>query len=567
MKNRRLLFLVAVMLILSFVLSACNANNKDNGDDEPAPQETSEFDKHFVFNPDVELLTEVVEIKGENVIIANNGLAYITVSQDLDNYNNVVTTYSVVSVDGNVQRYQTSCSVPYREGVTAHVPTTISFLANGAIFCVRTVSRYDSTDPNSQISSVYYGYYATSTGASIATVYPTVTGEYWDEPTIETRRVGNILRVNLNDQSVAWLDNDTGKLLYTYNAEAADAIPDIDVFGEYNNSTYVDCYDYESEEYIVQVFDGSGVCKVEAKIPLGEDSWAQSSILNNGNVLVYVATSLDPYAPEFTAQNGDAKVDYKYYVINYRTGEMLPVELDYLPIYVTAAYHLSDESELLLAEGMQNVAYIYTLNEDKTIATVAIAVVDNDLNVLYKLELPEGFSLANGYTFMNKEHLVISDMMDAKYVYDVLGNKVAKYPENTTTGHTQSFIYTSEKVYDHSMKLVYDAVANDMKVVESHGDSVVLSKANKYLGVTEYYVLASGSTTPVLIADGYDKVIYDVRNNYCLVYDKTTASYILYNEKAESLVISENRINVRSNDGILIVDTVREGERYFYVVK
>lgn len=552
MKKRKLLSLLMAVVCLALPLAAC----EKDADEELAK---STFFENFVLEESVKTYSSVSKIDGKVVGYSEEHNLVAIETQHVINGDTIEKEYTVYNLLTGSSIYTTSTYV-YTDG------TEYEYSFDFSSYPIIEVK---SSPKNSSTGSAYYQYIHAITGSSIATSNDD------EEPSV--KKIGNLYRCKLGDTEY-WF-NGNGDKIRTFKTAQSDSyyFSAYDFQGEYDDYLYA--WEFGTINRKIQVFNKEGVCCVNYNHP-NDVAMASNYILNNGNVLTQEWKLLDDDATDFSFKYiSGQKIKLLSKIINYKTGDVTEVNLDYYIEDLESAYSRGEYSYFPFALGkdLQNQAYITRFTGGVLSTATKYVVLDNSLNIVYTFKNDllsdsdeyEDITMVGGLRYYAKTTIGNDEV---QYLFDVEGNIVATLSSNYI-GATDKYIVTTHSIYDDKGNKVYDMeslLANrdgETFDVDVEGNNIYMYVKNNLSNTAEeVYRFDEESGKAVLIADGVG-ISFSSEETYYKITDKESKTKSFYNLNGTVLLktqIVEEEIVM--ND-VLLIESEVGGKPVCYVLK
>ncbi len=587
MKKGKLLFLLIAILSLAMLFIACDKTTTDESDVPVGTEAPSSLDNEEVIadiekwqeNPDHEMhsyfdlsvkeaelpFSEISRIEGEiQDVDYSHNLAVIK-KQDLDNKNNVITTYDVYDLlTGEVIRSETVSNSLFGEengrvDLSVEIDYPVIRVERRTCTVVDEGENLDNDydDKKEYTSDIAY-YTACKDGELLNATSETLRKE--------SQWYGNgLVRVHLGDKYM-WIDKNLN-VVRSIDAIVANGY---DLYA-FNTEYKGYLYSWNNEELLV--FNRSGM--VSGRYVSGKDATINVFVLNNGNVLIQEFTEVSVYKKCDFVLEGTRYV-MKSYIMNFINGETSEIELDFIVDDLSTAYYQSNNdyyNTLCLAKGTESYAVVYKVANGSVAFSASVCVLDNDLNVLYTVKNDTlGVNLSYGIYPINSNFYcatIISDGVISMGIFDLDGNLVSTVAAEK--GLTDKHIVSNTAIYDYHMNLVYDFAANGYSLYKVENGNIYLTKNNFVTGQVETYVITAESKAPELFVDGVSFELHSVKNGYYITYDIENCVYRLYNTEGTELLVSYENISVSTitdeDINVALVTSWFNGEPITYVLR
>ncbi len=608
MKKRKLLCLLALVACFTAPLAAC-------GDNKEA-EAGKAFDKYFYWEDDRAAYSQVVRYDGYvDQVDEEHNLAVIR-SEKSDSDGTLRETYQVMDLVKGTAIITETISNPFGgSGYTLDVKieypvikVTRSWVSNDER--EYRYSYYLARENSSEVSENYYNNLLVQDS------------QYGD---LEVDRIGSLYKVEYADKEV-WI-NDKLEVLREFSDAQTDgyATPAID--GAYGDYLYAWSFDEVSRQ--IQVFNREGVCSMQYTYP-SDVVWLgyaeEPVILNNGNILVQEHTFAEETATDYTYKaflgySEMTKMDVVSKIIDYKTGEVKEVELDYILFGLQAAYEEDwGGFPFKVRESAQNQAYIAKI-VNKEISTIDYVTINNEGKIGYtvKNDYLRGQAntlMGNPWTdigFVNEKYYYADVYANAfseddateTWIFDKNGKKVAELPatwdwdayDYGENAITDEYIITWYGIYDYSKKCVYDFTKSEIISQGSNiyvslmvnSDGIYLSVMNYNFFQFEVYkfdgkdfvkveesVMELDTTSEYYLPKGNKVTLtVDMESAFLPMMGEPQYTWTLYKENGEALIKMQVRASQSEYpewfyqcDGAVLIETeTLDGEPIVYVVK
>ena len=585
MKLRKLSILLAALLCLTMLITACaDAGVPDDSETTPDAssdsatttvdgesgdsEETTEEEvtlpeeiKHEVHDWFVlmdkdgpENLSDISRIEGEVIRQDLDHNLVVIRDRDLDSYNNVVTKLSVYNVLTN--------------------ETLVEAEAKSPLYCQVEEDEVNlSVTINYPVIRVLKSYYVNDEPVFDADFYLAKAGEGNCIHSIEQAdadlisssfRLENLynglVKVTLGD-TVMWIDRDM-QIIRSVPAIAQNGYA-TNFSGEYQGCLYTLDEDY------VRVFNRQGLCSAEYLLQDVVNGYLESFILDNGNVLIHEYTYKKDYEAYDFAIDGD-RFTVKSFVLDFDEGTLTEVDLDFVVTGVQTAYGDTDTGrfDMKLAVGLDNQAYIHRFANGSINTYPEYVVLSNDLEVQYTLKNTTlGVDMATLAVIDNYHYSAYVDagVGAGYYVFDLDGNVVAYDVDGYLSGGFQ--MIGNGYFYNGAGELVFDASAEDYRVLGISDYMITISKRNLVTGGFEAFLMDLRTKKKVQISDGIETTLAGSGDGYYTIRDINTGIYTVYTMDGAALLVSAEACTVTIYDDIYLIETYFDGEAVLYVVK
>ncbi len=398
-----------------------------------------------------------------------------------------------------------------------------------------------------------------------------------------------------------------GKYGYYLNAYSAAA---------YSNplAAAIQVYDTETGELVLQHNIDFDFTDSDFNAMLGGNNDPVAAyVLDNGNVYVSVLIPLTDDAEEYDfilpMPNDDDEQKYRVdsYILDVTTGETKAVEItDAVIKYLYSYTDMKKDAELedrkpMFTDKATNIAITVGIyNKTLNTANPKLVVLDNDMNVIYTLDLSSLAYEADvsedsyGFSFLSTGDLMIelAENTAADYAIVKTDGTIRCYvPKNATVG--DGFIYKNGVIYDYDLKVLCDLETKGFNFTDADapiddvdilGDAFIVTDNYKHLissgpssdpddDITEiltrfYLVKAEGSSyTKTEIFESESRIVEVDSNRYIITYSEDNEKYTLYNINLEKIIVSENGIIIPHYDSVIYASTAKDNKNVIYLLK
>ncbi len=230
---------------------------------------------------------------------------------------------------------------------------------------------------------------------------------------------------------------------------------------------------------------------------------------------------------------------------------------------------LADNNLLKITANTRNVARICVIKDGVAMEADDIAVLDNDLSILYTyekiIEQQKFDGLKLGYTVLgNGDMLVSINSEDTPYAIVTSDGTVRSYLAYYMSV-VGEYVTDGSALYDYDMNLVCSYAQKDYRVIELFGECVFVSdKDGRYM---TFEVSGSQIILEDLI-DDEGMILIETNEGYAIFQDVNTGKFTLYNESMQAILVSSGYMNVYSlEDGGYLVLAYAGSEEACYVLK
>ena len=625
MKQRKLLFLLTAVFALSVPLSAC-----DGGATSSLSQQETEkhaMAQHFVMGIERAAYSSVKSYEGEVLKENYSNGVYTTINSEHNlvvlsstkytNQNTERTTYTVVDVKSGEQIYQTSVENDYvnsgrRDTVSIDVRTYYPLIE-----VTRKTWVEDIAASSGWLEDVSYSYYyAKENSPQFA---------YGLETPLEVEQLNSIsIFTNPEDDKVTWVGEDM-EVLRTFNSNQMNGYGDLPDFkASYNDYLYA--WAFTQETRVIEVYNREGVCCMQYTYPSDANAQlVEPVVLNNGNILVQelklAEDDATDYAFKVPVEKNGVAVEAKVYatskIVDYKTGDVKVLDVDYVVMNLEAAYAHEvgyGDFALTLQDGYENQAVIAKI-VNHSLAPTEYVVLDNDANVVYtvqnewlKANALVGAEAYSQMALINDKYYIAANVANRNgggmeiWLFDYDGNKVAFIPQAASYRLlTEKYIVTSNGIYDYTNTLVYDFETNDLftsNLVEAEPfvseDELFCVCDNRESGKRELYkfdgkdFVKQEMETMELDVTSYAGGLYSAlpqgnkitvtfnSDDLLEIEEQDTMTWTLYNEDGEALLklqvdnmydMYDTPLNLYDCSDVALYETVIDGKPYVYVIQ
>lgn len=580
MKQGKLLILLAALLCLTMLFAACadagvpddsettpDASSDSTSTSEESEETTEEEEtlpetvKHEVHDWFVlldkdgpENLSDISRIEGEVVGHDLDHNLVVIRDRDLDSYNNVITKLSVYNVLTNETLVEAEAESPLHcqvEEDEVTLDVTIQYPV------IRVLKTYYVDDKPMFDADFYLA--KAGEGNRIHSI------EQADAELISTSFVmeelyNGLVKTTLGDR-VVWIDGGMNiiRTIPTITDNGYAATFD----GEYMGCLYTLEYDY------VRVYNRQGLCSAEYLLKDVTNSYLDSFILDNGNVLIHEYTCVKDHEACDFAIDGD-RLTVKSFVLDFDEGTLTEVDLDFVVTELNTAYNTADNDDfgMKLAIGLDNQAYIHRFANGSINTYPEYVVLSNDLKVEYTMKNTTlGVDMATLSVIDNYHYSAYVDagVGAGYYVFDLDGNVVAYDVDGYLSGGFQ--MVGNGYFYNGAGELVFDAASENYRVFGRFDQMVFMIKLNTATGNYEVFRHNLLTKKTVQLTDGIDTLLMDLGDGFYTIMDSNTGVYTVYNTDGTALLVSAEACEVSIYDDIYMIQTTFDGEDILYIVK
>ncbi len=564
MKNRKILLLLAVILCVGILFTACDNTKQGNDEKEILSYLKAEIEPTPLYD-------EISKLEGESVDYDADENLVVMRTTDLDNMNYVIETYKVYDLVKNEVIFEKTNKYLYNE---TEDQTKMSVEIEYPLIVVTETKYNEKTDSygNTVLSEKYSSYYvAAKDGKELASNAKNA------DLTVHTVKNLYACTVTGTNQTTYWLDSDLNVMrTEAAVANAGDYSYSYNFFAEYNG------YLYSSDESTVTVYDKDGMvsavytASTSAAGLLVPKAIVNAYVLNNGYVLIQEMIPLASDAEEYDVMATGMKVNIETYVMDHRDGELKEVEVDFVISELESAYTGATNTgyssfPFKLVGENENQAYVYTVKDGSyDIYDVKYVVIDNDLNITYTVKTNFEYNMFDESEAVTENLFVMEMPLGANneqaYLLDVDGTVIS--PITSEFEVVGNNILTWYGIYDMSMKLVYDFTATEWTpVLDTDGENIFVTRYNNVNDTYETYTFDSEKAELVLLADGIKtELSYLEEGAYC-IYDIENEKYIIYNTEGKEIFVSAEMPDVTVLDDVIIISIRYNNEDVNYVIK
>ena len=580
MKQGKLLILLAALLCLTMLFAACadagvpddsettlDTSSESTSDSEGCEETTEEEEtlpetvKHEVHDWFVlldedgsENLSDISRIEGEVVSHDLDHNLVVIRDRDLDSYNNVVTKLSVYNVLTNETLVEAEAESPLH-CLVEEDEVTLDIIINYPVIRVLKTYYVDDKpvfDADFYLAKAGEGNRIHSIEQADAELIPT--------SFIMEELYNGLVKATLGDR-VMWIDGGMNviRTIPAITDNGYDAV----FHGEYMGCLYTLEYDY------VRVYNRQGLCSAEYLLKDVVNSYLDSFILDNGNVLIHEYTYVKDHEACDFAIDGD-RLTVKSFVLDFDEGTLTEVDLGFVVTELNTAYSTADNDDfgMKLAIGLDNQAYIHRFANGSINTYPEYVVLSNDLKVEYTMKNTTlGVDMATLSVIDNYHYSAYVDagVGAGYYVFDLDGNVVAYDVDGYLSGGFQ--MVGNGYFYNGAGELVFDAASENYRVLGAIDHMVFMLKLNTTTGNYEVFRRNLLTKRTVQLCDGIDTRLVDLGEGFYTIMDLNTGVYTVYTLDGTALLVSAEACEVSIYDDIYMIQTTFDGEDILYIVK
>ena len=470
MKKRKLLFLLTAVFALSVPLSACDGEESTTSSSSVQEVETHAMATHFVLDGDTrEPYSTVTRYEGVlDSVNEEHGLAVLRKTEYTKN-DDVKETVTVLDLASGNELWSDYVLNPSKE----RNKDTLSMNVGKYPFIEIKEETWEEGEFGLEKKTTYTYRFVEANSNTLV---------YNAKSEMEYTSLGSMYVCEIDDM-VYWVGENL-EVIRTFNKMQIDGyqLPDFDA----SYKDYLYAWDFSNEARVIEVYNREGICSMQYTHPsnVGMVGYSQSGpvVLNDGNILVQELVLSEPDSTDYDfkiLQLGEQpwtydelKVDMTTKIIDYKTGDVTEIDVDYVIMGFEAAYARGEDGyfPFALQEGEENQAYIAKIiNQD--LAPVEYVTMNNNGEITYTLQNEwlqtsalQAMMGATGYSQMwmwDEERYVaavVTNVVEGSYetwMFDLDGNKIAKLPNNFHSA-TEEYIVTEYGIYDYTGALVYD---------------------------------------------------------------------------------------------------------------
>ena len=460
----------------------------------------------------------------------------------------------IVSVDGNKLTYQDACGpLVLFKGTGADTGLTRTVLYNvvngSPLFDTETSSVVDVTffeNDKNYTTGEFVGYVRKTTSATgdsvTSALYDGAGTQYKSVPYAATA-------TNVNDLIVfagtAYRFAPDGTLTEAFNVGLKD-LPT-------TNCLVGDAYIYVQGADHVVVYNKNYDVVAVYEAPAGAIGMT-TSVLGNGNVLVQYSVRLLDEATEYdyiqtnSTTNLVEKYDLVTEIFEVETKNVTALDVDFLVASLENSntnVNFEDRyvGDVTIGEGEEavvvavNLATIQYIENGFISQYPVLAIVNNDGEIVEELTNKFGKNTSR-VRLIGDNRFVVADTLSLDYS---LANEKGEIlgVVSSLNGATESFLIKDRYVYDFDLNLVYTLAYNE-SIANTTTDALVISRTDRETlvdsvtgiettaTVVSYWLLAEGSTTPVMIANGKTTQMEECDDDYYCIKVNSTESITTY---------------------------------------
>ncbi len=323
----------------------------------------------------------------------------------------------------------------------------------------------------------YYSYYlATGKSYNGANALPTYTKSGY---TMNKKQ--SLYEITIGN-TVYWV-NEEMEVLRTFNKAQTQGYSTPSFDGAYGDYLYAWTWTETMRE--IQVYNKEGVCSMKYTYPSDVVSLGyvnEPMILNDGNIFVQEHTLAEETSIDYTykmlANDPETgapamlKMDVTSKIIDYKTGEVKEVALDYIVCALESAYACQDGSMAFPFQvrwSAQNQAYIAKISNQELTA-LDYVTLDNEGNIGYTVEntylkhasnalaaSSGSYGWSSAYKAFDDAYVATVTQMGKSqmWLFNAAGEKIGVLPDNVNDVNEQ-YAITDNGIYDYDGNCVYD---------------------------------------------------------------------------------------------------------------
>ena len=285
--------------------------------------------------------------------------------------------------------------------------------------------------------------------------------------------------------------------------------------------------------------------------------------LAGGKILVQYLLVLPFDAKSYDVTYSGSKFELVTLLIDTVTGKEKKLNLNYLVDYVDPS-DVDYGSDYSFPNGVQNIAYLMPIKDKRIVeAETEYMIVDlsSDGKIISTL-----YSDLEGITsepyYIANDRLIYSTANGDRFLIDASGNQIGKFNGyNNISNRNEKYFTIGGKIYDYSLKMVYDCEANNSTIYYTLAHGYILQDKNG-----DYELFTNGSTQSI---DGSVSVL---SKQLYTVYDKLESKYTLYNDLGREIMNGDrndyfNFITSSGDYALISVYDYSAGETVFYSIK
>ncbi len=565
MKTQKI-FLLVVLLLLSLALVACGPSS-------------SEAEAYFVFEDKV-VYTDVKDLDGEPISYNADYNLIALATEDTSVFGDVERTISVYNLNTGKVVFED------RRPLIDNTPASDVDISSYPVVKVSYAYHESNDEYGNPIYNDRHSYYLLNQHESSEQI---AYGLEYDD--LEVEEVGNVFVVK-TETTVYWINKNL-ETVRTSPAPISDSYESSNLANYFNFKAeyedYLYAWEFKQESQMIVVYNPHGVASAKFNFTPGAvltDGMTNSLInpkvfvLDNGCVLVQECISVTEEGAEWDFEYLGTKLKLATSVMNYKTGEVKPIECDFVILNLESAYarpQNEDSSEFpfeLKESGNQ--AYIVKINNGMPALTMDYVVLDDMLTVKYTLPnkyLAEQCAYDTIELFNKESYFAEATVngITGNHLFDLNGNLIFTEPTNCQ-GVTSQLYFTESAIYDHSGEMVFDIesshfAGNEYLDIDTLGDRIIIEKYNYETSEIETYIWNEREKIAELITDGeYSNVVTHIDDTCFVIYDDDKLVSSVYNINGEILLKVQGRANVRELDGKFFVTAEVDGKTVTYIL-
>ncbi len=570
MKKRKLLLLTAAILCLLMALTAC-------GKEDPSGDSILDF-----FAPDVEpetLLSEVTHIDGK-VVAYDEEHNLIAIEGQWSSDPEMKSIYVYNFSNGDIEQEYCYSTSAYSDDGTYRYSIELDY----PMFCV-TRTTYGTDSDQNPTETYEYTYFRLTENNDATSVASYIKEE--DNRGFSVETVNGLYVCEVNGK-VYWINSDL-KVLREFNTISTEGYYLPEFYAEYKGYLYTHEFDMVSRR--IQIFNKEGVCQVLYSHP-NNAGLARVFVLNDGNVFIQEKLIVED-GEEYDlrqlsgGENGAEYVKLKVVskILNFKTGEVTELDLDFQVDYLRSAYDMKSESygETMIAETRNNVASITRFANGSLASVSSTVILDNEMNIEYTMP-NVGINTKYTYIFENGNYIIGESLAgeDRFYLYDEYGKQLTTLPESfhPEGGVFGNYIVAGSVIYDYSMNKLYDLETSsvalnyngDIQYLFTLGDKLAVVFYDRLIDSNVYYALDVEKKDLYALAPGNadDFWTYGDEDSafFYFVYDEENKNETLYSLDGTALLRVQDAEwgECIEMNGIVILKAYVDGEDICYIV-
>ena len=294
---------------------------------------------------------------------------------------------------------------------------------------------------------------------------------------------------------------------------------------------------YNSCTYIVYDKDLNKIFTHSAPT-YSDSSSCNAYILADGSLFVQQTKQLDQFAEEFDVRYSvDKKFEITTYIVN-KDGQTELEDVNYIVSNLVASAKNAD-GQKYYADGIDNIAIIYPIAEDKTVdmsaTNLKLVAVSNDFQTMTEIVSDEKITTIP--TPITDDLFTATVVGGGKAIYNDNGEKQSELSSSFTISSLLAGKYIcvdKDAIYDLKGAKVYDLKANEATYTKM-GDILFITSVDAN-GNVKYNLFIDGALTEVK-----GDVVEISANGYYVVENKTekdgkkTSTYTYYNAKGDKI--------------------------------